>query len=34
MGTLDVFFIIMSVVSGGLVAWSYTKSGKRWLKNL
>ena len=34
MGTLEVFLIIMSLISGGLVVWSFTKSGKRWLANL
>lgn len=26
--------IIASVVGGGLLAWSVTKSGKKWLENL
>lgn len=34
MGTLEVFLVIMAVISGGLVVWSYTKSGKKWLNNL
>ena len=34
MGTLEVFFAIVSLISGGLLAWTYTKSGKKWLKDL
>lgn len=34
MNTLTFIFLITAVVSGGLVAWTYTKSGKKWLKNL
>lgn len=34
MGTLEVFFAIVSVIIGGLLAWTYTKSGKKWLRNL
>ena len=34
MGTLEVFLVIMAVISGGLVIWSYTKSGKKWLNGL
>ena len=34
MGTLEVFLVIMAVISGGLVVWSYTKSGKKWLNSL
>lgn len=31
MGTLEAFLVIMAVISGGLVVWSYTKSGKNGL---
>ena len=34
MGTLEVFLIITAVISGGLLAWTFTKSGKKWLANL
>lgn len=34
MGTLEAFFIILAVISGGLVIWSYTKPGKKWLDSL
>lgn len=34
MGTLEVFFIILAVISGGLVIWSFTKSGKKWLDSI
>ena len=33
-GTLEAFLVIMAVISGGLVVWSYTKSGKKWLNSL
>lgn len=34
MGTLEAFLVILAVISGGLVIWSYTKSGKKWLNSL
>lgn len=34
MGTLEAFLVIMAVISDGLVVWSYTKSGKKWLNSL
>ena len=34
MGTLEAFLVIMAVIRGGLVVWSYTKSGKKWLNSL
>jgi len=34
MDNLTVIFMIAAIISGGLVAWSYTKSGKKWLKSL
>lgn len=34
MGTLEVFLTITAIVSGGLLAWTFTKSGKKWLANL
>lgn len=33
MGTLEAFLVILAVISGGLVIWSYTKSGKKWLNS-
>lgn len=34
MGILEVFLTITAFVSGGLLAWTFTKSGKKWLANL
>lgn len=34
MGTLEAFLVILAVISCGLVIWSYTKSGKKWLNSL
>lgn len=34
MDNLTVIFIIAAIVGGLLVAWSYTKSGKKWLNSL
>lgn len=34
MGTLEIFLILMSIISGGLLAWTFTKQGKEWLHNL
>lgn len=34
MGTLEVFLIIMSIISGAILAWTYTKKGKKWLRDL
>lgn len=34
MGTLEAFLVILAVIGGGLVIWSYTKSGKKWLNSL
>gem|GEM_PF-918617 len=34
MRTLEAFLVILAVISGGLVIWSYTKSGKKWLNCL
>lgn len=34
MDTLSVTFILLAVVSCSIWAWTYTKSGKKWLKNL
>ena len=28
------YFLIIIVVMGIFLAWTYTKSGKKWLKNL
>lgn len=34
MEMLAVIFTISSVIVIGLIIWSYTKSGKEWLKSL
>lgn len=34
MNTLTFTFILGSVIVGGLYLWTFTKSGKKWLKNL
>lgn len=34
MSTLSVVFSIAIIIVGSLLAWSYTKSGKKWLENL
>ena len=34
MSYLALFFMITSIVDIGLIAWSYTTSGKKWLKEL
>ena len=34
MEILGVIFTITAIVSGELLAWTYTKSGKKWLSNL
>lgn len=34
MGTLEIWLTLTAIISGGLLAWTYTKSGKKWLKNL
>lgn len=34
MDTLSVTFIVMAVVSCSIWAWTYTKQGKKWLKDL
>lgn len=34
MDTLEVIFLITAIVSGGLVAWTFTKRGKKWLESL
>ena len=31
---LTLTYIICSIVAGAFLAWTYTKSGKKWLKNL
>lgn len=33
MATFEALMIAMSVISVSLVLWTYTKSGKKWLKN-
>lgn len=34
MATFEALMIAMSVIGVSLVLWTYTKSGKKWLKNL
>ena len=34
MNTLDMLFLITGIAGVIFVAWSYTKAGKKWLKNL
>lgn len=34
MSYLAIFFMITSIVVIDLIAWSYTKSGEKWLKEL
>lgn len=34
MSTLGIIFTIGIIVGGGFLAWTYTKSGKKWLKEL
>lgn len=34
MNTLGFIFTVGIVIVGGIYAWTYTKSGKNWLKNL
>lgn len=31
---MTLFPMICSIIAGGLLAFTYTKPGKRWLKNL
>lgn len=34
MDYMTAFFLMTSVISGGFLLWTYTKSGKKWLKEL
>ena len=34
MSYLAIFFMITSIVVIALIAWSYTESGEKWLKEL
>lgn len=34
MDMLTAIFIVGTIISGAILGWTYTKSGKRWLKNL
>lgn len=34
MGAFLFLLIISGVIGGGPLAWTYTKSGKKWLENL
>ena len=34
MNNMTFLFLIIIVVMGIFLAWTYTKSGKKWLKNL
>lgn len=34
MGTLEAILTITAIISMGLLIWSFTKSGKKWIANL
>lgn len=34
MSAMTLFLMVSSIIAGGLLAYTYTKPGKRWLKNL
>lgn len=34
MDMLSLVYTIALIIAGGFLAWLYTKSGKKWLKNL
>lgn len=34
MEALTLLFAITTLISGGLLLWTYTKSGKKWLHDL
>lgn len=34
MSYLALFFLIGSIIGGSFLAWTYTKSGEKWLKEL
>lgn len=34
METLGLIFALVVIIVGGLLAWTYTKKGEEWLKNL
>lgn len=34
MEVLAILFLITTIISGGILLWLYTKSGKKWLANL
>lgn len=34
MSYLALFFLVGSIITLGLIAWSYTKPGEKWLKEL
>lgn len=34
MDGMFVLFLLGAIIGGSILAWTYTKSGKRWLKNL
>ena len=34
MNTLTATFIVGSIIGGCFLAWTYTKSGKKWLEDL
>lgn len=34
MSYLALFFLVCSIFSLGFIAWTYTKPGKKWLKEL
>ena len=34
MDTLGIIFLFTSIIGAGLVIWTFTKPGKKWLENL
>ncbi len=34
MNTLSFIFLVTAIIGIGLVIWSYTKSGKKWIDSL
>lgn len=34
MSTMTLFLMICSIIVGGLLAYTYTESGKKWLQSL
>lgn len=34
MNGLAILYTVCAILVGGIYAWTYTKSGKKWLENL